>query len=216
MKKLLILALCPVFCFSAGFAIAEDAIVTATVNLRAGPGVRYAVRAVVPAMQHLFVHSCSANWCQVNFGNRIGWTSANYIAFATGEQAYRSYNPARTTFNIVVGDDRWHNGYWGDPYWHGSYYGYRPYYRWHHHNRPSPRYVIPSAPATRPGRVIPSTPATRSSAIIPSTPAIGPSTIPSTPAKRPGRVIPSAPATRSSVIIPSTPAIGSTTISSQR
>ena len=194
MKKLIILALSSVFCLSAGFAIAEDAIVTTTVNLRSGPGVRYPVRAVVPAMQHIFVRSCSTNWCQVNYDNRLGWTSVSYIAFSTGEQAYRSYNPPKTTFNIIVGDDGWDDGYWGYPYPYGYYY--RPYYRWHHHYRPGRWYrdVIPSMPARSPSRIIPSRPATRPSAIIPSTPALRPQTIPSMPATQPRSAVPSMPA----------------------
>ncbi|AQS41350.1 MAG: SH3 type 3 domain-containing protein [Candidatus Tokpelaia hoelldobleri] len=122
-------------------AQAADAISTGSVNMRSGPGTRYAVRTAIPARAPLQVAGCRGNWCQVNFQGRIGWVSAGYLAFRDGRAAAAPrYAPAPQT-SIVIG------GFWGPGYYNRRHYrhgGYRSHRgpRYHHRGRyyPGRRY----------------------------------------------------------------------------
>lgn len=117
-------------------AQAADAISTGSVNMRSGPGTRYAVRMAIPARAPLAVAGCRGNWCQVNFQGRTGWVSAGYLAFRDGKAAAGPrYAPAPRT-GIVIG------GFWGPGdynhrrYRHGGYRhhpGHRYPDGWRHH-----------------------------------------------------------------------------------
>jgi uncharacterized protein YraI len=73
---------------SAGAASA--AVVTDNLNLRSGPGIRYAVIDAMPAGASVRVHSCSASWCRVAWNGQEGYASRNYLARG-GSAAYESY-----------------------------------------------------------------------------------------------------------------------------
>lgn len=103
-------------------AFAAPAVVSASVNLRAGPGANYARIATLPAGSRVDAGSCRAGWCRVGGG---GWISARYLSF----NAYRpAYVPQSSTTVIIdaTGDDdwtppfgwgpRWQPG-WGGPGW---------------------------------------------------------------------------------------------------
>lgn len=64
-------------------ALAANAIVTTNLNVRAGPGTNYPVLGAIPNGAPIDVVGCTTgyNWCQVDYGGRLGWASANYIAF---------------------------------------------------------------------------------------------------------------------------------------
>ncbi len=99
--------------FGAGTAVlmstgvANAAVVTHDLNLRAGPGIDHHVIGVMPAGAHIEVLSCKGSWCHVDWNGEEGYASRNLI---TGIR--------RHTFG--------QNGYYGAPYY---YYGYNaPYF----------------------------------------------------------------------------------------
>ena len=138
-------------------ALALDALVTAPLNFRDGPSVAFAIRGTIPAGSIVGVRGCSGNWCQINYGPRIGWASATYLAFRDGRAVYDSYNRpsypsySSPTYNVIIGD-----GYYYDDDWY-----YRRYHRrrhWHDGHRPpppplrpGPGYPPPPPPHGRPG-----------------------------------------------------------------
>lgn len=71
-------------------AVAGPGNTTADVNMRTGPGVRYAVITTIPAGAPVQVFECSS-WCQVGFAGTHGFVSANYIAGGFTEPAPRPY-----------------------------------------------------------------------------------------------------------------------------
>ncbi len=54
---------------------------TASLNMRGGPGTQYEVIGWIPQNTHISVSGCTnpIRWCQVQFNNRKGWVSANYL-----------------------------------------------------------------------------------------------------------------------------------------
>jgi uncharacterized protein YraI len=66
-----------------GAALAETAMVTTDLNLRAGPGPQHEVLDVIPADQSVEVTGCteSLNWCRVDFGGNVGWVYSDYIEY---------------------------------------------------------------------------------------------------------------------------------------
>lgn len=138
MKRLIYSVIFSVGCFGATAALAADAITTANVNMRSGPGTRYGVRTSVPAGYHVGVGNCTRNWCQVNFSGYGGWISARYLAFNQGGIANNYSGPTYSRTAVVpilipLG------GYWGGDYYrrrHHHYRGYRQHYYGRHHYRP--------------------------------------------------------------------------------
>ncbi|WP_297322757.1 SH3 domain-containing protein [uncultured Bartonella sp.] len=110
-----------------------EAIVTAPLNFRDGPSTAYPIRGKIAAGEMVTVRNCNGNWCQINYGPRIGWASASYLAFRNGDAVYNSYNvPSSSTFNVIIGD-----GYVDDWYWRHHNNGPRPPW-WHGGHRPPP------------------------------------------------------------------------------
>ena len=143
MKKTLGSLLFGTFLLTTQSALALDALVTAPLNFRDGPSVAFAIRGTIPSGSIVGVRGCSGNWCQINYGPRIGWASATYLAFRDGRSVYDSYNRpsypsySSPTYNVIIGD-----GYYYDDDWY-----YRRYHRrrhWHDGHRPPP-------PPLRPG-----------------------------------------------------------------
>jgi len=131
MKRFL-LAVFIVF-FGAGVpaAYAANAITTGSVNLRSGPGVKYAKRSTIPAGYRLDVGRCRGNWCRVSSARGTGWVSARYIAFNQGtahrRTAKRRVIVAPPLFSIYIGPS-----YHRPRYYYRSHYRPRPYYSRHH------------------------------------------------------------------------------------
>jgi len=124
-------------------AQAADAIATQALNMRSGPGTRYAVRAAIPAGHPIDVRACSRNWCQVHYRGHMGWASARYLAFKNGKAGnymmpshqkphhYRQWHDGRRGHHPQAPS---HGGWWGDhrqapPHKSGWW---RPSNWWHH------------------------------------------------------------------------------------
>lgn len=86
MKLALKAALIVLGVLSAGAAQAANAISTANLNIRTGPGTRYASMGSIPGGAPVTVHGCTSGygWCQVSYGATHGWSSSRYIAFQEG------------------------------------------------------------------------------------------------------------------------------------
>jgi len=106
---------------------AQPGFAAGTVNLRMGPGVKYARIAVVPAGARLTVFVCT-NWCQVRYAGVTGWISARYVAVQRA--------PSRL-FVTPFPPPAW--GYYQQPWWdyqYGAWYDGRRWYwnnRWYYH-----------------------------------------------------------------------------------
>lgn len=136
MKKTLSSLLLGSFLLATTVAEASEAITTASLNFRDGPGTAYAVRGSVPAGETITVRTCSGDWCQINYGSRIGWASARYLAFRSGDEVYDSYTntPISSSVNVFVIGGGYYDGDW---YRHNRHYRSRPPY-WDGHHRPPP------------------------------------------------------------------------------
>ncbi|PRD45252.1 hypothetical protein C5748_03320 [Phyllobacterium phragmitis] len=71
-------------------AQAATALVTTDLNLRNGPGTRYATIGVLPDGARVNVSGCTSGygWCRVNYGGRSGWASSRYLATRQGSTGY--------------------------------------------------------------------------------------------------------------------------------
>lgn len=111
--------------FAATSALAASALVTTDLNLRTGPGTRYARITAMPAGAIVDVRGCTAgyNWCRVNWRGYDGWASARYLAHQTGGYSGRSYSNYGAAIGIpliagvIIGgaiydDDHYDRRYW--------------------------------------------------------------------------------------------------------
>lgn len=73
---------------SAGAAMASPAVVTNDLNLRSGPGTRYAVVATMPAGATVNVMNCGGAWCRVSWGDAVGFASRSYLGNGGPGPAY--------------------------------------------------------------------------------------------------------------------------------
>jgi uncharacterized protein YraI len=104
------------------FAAAQDARVTADLNMRAGPSTNFPVVDVIPESAPVDVHGCvkGYSWCDVSAQGSRGWVSANYLSYASGG----SYVPLLSyTEEIDIPIITFSVG----SYW-DSYYRDRPWY----------------------------------------------------------------------------------------
>jgi uncharacterized protein YraI len=97
------------FLASAAAAVASPAAVTNNINLRSGPGAKFAAVGSVPAGAIVNVLSCNGAWCRVAFGDRQGFVNNTYLAQADEGPVYGDAPP-------VV--------YAGPVYGYGYGYGY--------------------------------------------------------------------------------------------
>lgn len=67
-------------------AAAQDAVVTADLNMRAGPSTSFPVVDVIPERAPVDVHGCNDgySWCDVSSQGSRGWVSASYLTYAAG------------------------------------------------------------------------------------------------------------------------------------
>jgi uncharacterized protein YraI len=103
-------------------ALAQDAIVTIDLNMRAGPSTAFPIVDVVPSRTPVDVHGCVAgySWCDVSADNNRGWVYAGYLSYA----ARGSYVPlVEYVSEIDVPIISFSVG----SYW-DSYYRNRPWY----------------------------------------------------------------------------------------
>jgi uncharacterized protein YraI len=103
-------------------AAAQDAIVTADLNMRAGPSTSFPVVDVIPESAPVDVHGCLSgySWCDVSSQGNRGWVSANYLSYA----ASGSYVPLiEYTSNVEIPIITYSVG----SYW-DTYYRDRPWY----------------------------------------------------------------------------------------
>jgi len=103
-------------------ALAQDAIVTVDLNMRAGPSTAFPVVDVVPGRTPVDVHGCVAgySWCDVSAVGNRGWVSAGYLSYA----ASGSYVPL---VEYVTEIDVPILSFSVGSYW-DSYYRNRPWY----------------------------------------------------------------------------------------
>jgi len=102
MKKLLFSFVVILMGIFATSAYTADAITTGNVNLRTGPGVKYAKRATIPSGYRLNIHRCQGNWCQVGTQRGSGWVSSRYLAFNQGVTSHYRRAPAVVRSPVVV------------------------------------------------------------------------------------------------------------------
>lgn len=71
-----------------GAAIAQNAEVTADVNMRAGPGSRYPIVTTIPSGRDISVHGCVSgyDWCDATWRGRRGWIFSDYIDYEFGSR----------------------------------------------------------------------------------------------------------------------------------
>ena len=128
-------------------ASAATAYVSASVNVRSGPGTNYGKLTALPAGARINAGACRNGWCQVYNGSRVGWVSARYVRFGSyGGSAYAA--PSGTG---VIVDNGWApgfglglgvgwatGGYWGHDHWrHGWRGGHN---HWNSHWGHGPRW----------------------------------------------------------------------------
>ena len=107
---------------------AQPGFAAGTVNLRMGPGVKYARITVVPAGARLTVFVCTG-WCQVRYAGITGWISARYVAVRRA--------PSRLFITPFPPPPMW--GYYQKPWWdyqYGAWYDGRRWWwnnRWYYH-----------------------------------------------------------------------------------
>jgi hypothetical protein len=73
-------------------ARARSAAVTATVNLRNGPGTDSEIITTIPAGSTVRVASCSGEWCEVTWNGRSGYAIARNLSMGAPRQA-GAYGP---------------------------------------------------------------------------------------------------------------------------
>ena len=73
-------------------ARARSAAVTATVNLRSGPGTDQEIITTIPAGSTVRVATCSGEWCEVTWERRSGYAIARNLSIGAPRQA-RPYGP---------------------------------------------------------------------------------------------------------------------------
>lgn len=134
--------------FAAGAAQAANAISTTNLNIRTGPGTRYATLGSIPSGAPVNVRGCTSGygWCQVSYGPTFGWASSRYLAFREGTSGGYSDDFGRTAAligipliaGVAIGsalndrDDYWYRdrryyrdrhwdrrGWYDRPGWHG-------------------------------------------------------------------------------------------------
>lgn len=123
-------------------AAAAPAMVSADLNLRAGPGTGHGVLTVLPAGATVDTLGCTGNWCRISYRGMTGYASASYLQGGVYAAAPRRASPAApfvagAAVGALAGAAiagpryygprhhwRYHRGYSRGPGWG------RPYRRW--------------------------------------------------------------------------------------
>tara|TARA_R110002049_G_scaffold44333_3_gene129856 strand:+ start:96187 stop:96867 length:681 start_codon:yes stop_codon:yes gene_type:complete len=71
------------------YAQSAEAYAATDLNIRMGPGPQYEVVGVIPGGKAAVVEGCldGASWCQVKFGDTMGWAYSDYLAVEVDKQA---------------------------------------------------------------------------------------------------------------------------------
>ncbi|ASV85679.1 bacterial SH3 domain protein [Ochrobactrum quorumnocens] len=93
--------------FTPAIASAATAYISASVNVRSGPGANYGRLATLPAGITVNAGSCRNGWCQIYNGSSVGFVSARYVRFGSYNGAYAA--PSNTT--VIVSNDGYDNGW---------------------------------------------------------------------------------------------------------
>lgn len=125
-------------------ALAASAMVTTDLNLRTGPGTRYARILAMPGGAIVDVRGCTRGyrWCRVYWRGYEGWAASNYLARRTGGGGFDNYAAsigvpiiAGAIIGGVIAQGFDHH----DHYYHRRHYRHydgRRYHRnWRHHRR---------------------------------------------------------------------------------
>jgi uncharacterized protein YraI len=104
---------------SAGAAAAVPAVVQTDLNLRSGPGPRFAAVAAMPAGATVDVGGCSGAWCAVNFDGAQGYANRAYLNIGS------AVGPGYGTYAYGTDDGYYDPGYYDDYGYYGDY-GYGP------------------------------------------------------------------------------------------
>lgn len=151
MQRILIAALGALMlvAFNPADVAAQDAHVTADLNVRTGPGTGYGRIGVVPRGGPVDILSCGGGWCRIRYGGLVGYVSGNYLSRGyAGGPVYATppvYAPAPRFYSFSWGigpryhyprrhwrhRHHWRHGHWG----HRGHWGGRPGHRWHNPNR---------------------------------------------------------------------------------
>lgn len=105
---------------SAGAAAAVPAVVQTDLNLRSGPGPRYAAVAALPAGATVDVGGCTGSWCVVNFEGAQGYANRAYLGMGSA-----AVEPGDDTYAYGWDNGDYDPGYYDDYGYYGDY-GYGP------------------------------------------------------------------------------------------
>jgi len=87
---------------STGLALADAAMVQTQLNVRAGPGLEFAVIGVLPAGASVDVSRCSGSWCMVAWTGGQGFASSSRLAFAHSGAAFAATRPVIAAPPVVA------------------------------------------------------------------------------------------------------------------
>lgn len=106
---------------SAGWAAAQEAITTADVNMRAGPGSRFPVVTTIPEGREVFIHGCLSDfdWCDVSWRRDRGWVFSDFLEGSYGQSYVPFYEYRRRTNLPVI---TFGFGYWDRHYRNRSWF----------------------------------------------------------------------------------------------
>jgi uncharacterized protein YraI len=112
------------------FAATVNAVTTASVNLRAGPGTHYPIVTVLPDYADVAIHGCLADysWCDISWSRERGWVSAHYlsVSYPGGPVIVSPIIAPRIGVTVVVfNQNYWRRHYVGRP-WYGRWSSYGP------------------------------------------------------------------------------------------
>src|SRR5215471_13273828 len=113
---------------------ARSAAVTATVNLRSGPGTDQEIITTIPAGSTVQIDNCAGEWCAVTWNGQSGYAIARNLSTGAPRQA----GPYRMQPRYAEGDELGPPVVYGAPGYYGppavvygpAYYGPRVYYGW--------------------------------------------------------------------------------------
>jgi uncharacterized protein YraI len=77
---------------SSGAALANPAVVTNDVHLRAGPAADYQVMGVLPQGADVRAWNCDGGWCRVTYGGQEGFASESYLDIGHARMAAPAYD----------------------------------------------------------------------------------------------------------------------------
>ena len=90
------------------YAQSAEAYAATDLNIRSGPGPQYDIVGVIPGGEATMVEGCldGQSWCQVKFGDAMGWSYSDYLAVEVEEQAVAlTTRPATVEMGTVTYED---------------------------------------------------------------------------------------------------------------